>query len=94
MQRTYPRKIRLAVNQNSIDLGQPGHHHYCPLAHALRKRGFTRITVDIELANFRIGRNGRRVFARLPQKAQQFVKDFDNGRTVTPCTLALTIQTK
>jgi len=71
-------KLKVNVTRDDIKRGVRENIHLCPIARALRRLGFSKISVDqngIEIRN--------KVFD-IPPKASRFINDFDFEELVKP----------
>lgn len=73
-----PQQLIVKVTKQDIKEGVAESLHLCPIAKALRRIGFERISVDSD--SIQIGR--RKNVYELPWEATQFIEDFDNGINV------------
>ena len=75
--------MRVNVKKCDIERGVPESASLCPIARAVRRKGYERVVVGYDY--FRVGRlgHGGKEFM-LPITAFDFVCDFDYGKKVTP----------
>lgn len=75
--------ITVEVTQQDIERGRPGTCGECPVALALKRRGFTHVDVNEDL----ISVDNR--YYRSDSDVAWFIYNFDNGRPVFPQTFEL-----
>ena len=79
--------MNLRIKQRHIDNGVKSCSERCPISLALVENGCIRPNVGIQAIGFDV--YGKRVYCNTPDDAQQFISDFDNGRTVQPRVIEL-----
>ena len=72
------RRVRVEVTAADIATGEPTFCRSCPVALALLRAGFTRVSVGESIAAAEFGE------VPLPRKVASFVRHFDRGRPVKP----------
>lgn len=75
--------LTVTVTQEDIDNGEPLNSGFCPIALAIKRIGYQRVTVD----PFRIttiNDEERARFYRTPPVAVEFIREFDDLCTVAP----------
>ena len=79
--------MRVEVLQEHIEQGVRRNSGCCPIALALRDAGCQEVSVDTDEVHI----NGLTYVFDEAGEAEQFVIDFDNGKTVTPKVLHLCV---
>ena len=69
------RKVKIKVKQKHIDDGMRKSNSYCPIAMALKDRGYSNINVDQRSMIFETSRS--RWYGYLPLVARCFINNFD-----------------
>ena len=72
--------MRIAVTDQHIMLGLPGHGAFCPVALAMKDRGFTGAHVVDRSISWDEGDVVKCVLT--PQSVREFLDAYDNGRLV------------
>lgn len=78
---------KISVTARDIERGDPLNSLQCPIALACKRTFKRKAEVDGFTAEVKM-KNKTKVF-ELPEKAQNFVDDFDAGRTVKPFSFTL-----
>lgn len=77
--------LKVSVTKSNIQKGVCHSTSLCPIARAVRGKGFKRVNVNG--LDIQIGREGHGMkIYELPRKAQRFVMNFDDGLKVNPIT--------
>lgn len=76
-------KINVKISQEDIENGQRGDSGNCAIALALSKRGYRNVEVDVDSIDLCYQDKPYTTYA-LPYEMNSFIKDFDEGRIVTP----------
>ena len=79
--------MKIEVTQHDIDYGVRGEYSLCPIARAVKRKINGEVIVfgdDISFFTTDIIR--RYSYYKLPQKAKDFIKRFDEGKKVKPFT--------
>ena len=74
--------MRVNVTRADINKGCPESVHFCPIARAVRRKGYKRVSVGNTICIGQYG-HGLREFD-LPYTAMNFVDNFDAGEVVKP----------
>ena len=77
-------KTRIKVLQKHIDYGTAGSTIFCPIALALRAKGYKNVDVDDLEVRLCVKRSSKRLYANLPRRAKTFIEKYDNGFKVSP----------
>lgn len=87
---TNPKKIRLYVGKEDIEQGRQGSAKYCAIARALIRKGYEGVLVSSYIAT---GVKDQRYCSfELPERAQEFIKNFDNDTgSVKPTSFTLKV---
>ena len=72
----------IKVTKKHIKEGKCGSYRNCPIALALKSKGFTRVYVDG--GDVRAHNSAGFIDANLPIRAMKFIVKFDSGRPVKP----------
>ena len=76
--------MKVQVTQDHINTGWRRSHNWCPIGNAIRGMdGICEVTVGANRIVWVTARSGS-FEADTPARAEQFIKDFDNGRGVEP----------
>ncbi|AXH46555.1 hypothetical protein SEA_ROBINSPARKLES_110 [Gordonia phage RobinSparkles] len=76
--------MKVTVTQEHIDKGKPWEICNCPIALALKEKGFA--NVEVSTLAISVGKNNQALLNHysVPSIAKQFIKAFDDGQTVEP----------
>ncbi len=77
--------MKICVTKKDIANGTPTEPDCCPIALALIRAGFNDVSVDTDNVRLFVGKPS----LKLPQKAIDFIEQFDNGEEVDPFTFEL-----
>jgi hypothetical protein len=81
-------KVRIRVTEKHIDAGKPRKCNTCPIALAITDQ--TKATdVNVGVDNVLISAGGSYAKVELPEKAENFIADFDEEKAVKPFSFAL-----
>lgn len=85
-----PSAITVQVTQDDILNGKRSRCDQCPIARALTRAGFTEVSVGATIAVVaRPGIGTSESVYDLPEFANLFITNFDNGRPVEPFTFTM-----
>ena len=92
----------ISMTQQHIDEGTQHHCSLCPTARAIKdayaKQGITASMIDVAvgycgMVEITRLRDGKQAYHILPEEAEQWIKDYDNGRPVHPITFDMDLLT-
>jgi len=87
--------FRVKVTKKHINFGMMGDSDQCPIALALRGKGFEKVCVGTTDTYFEVLNGKSKSYSYyLPKKARQFIEDFDNAGDVSPIEFVLKEITK
>lgn len=75
-------KVKVEVKAKHIKAGLPENFRFCPIALAVKDKGFQRPYVTVEVSAY--DKEDNPVVASLPLKALNFIDKFDEGKKVKP----------
>lgn len=78
--------VRVDVTQDVLTNAVLGNSNRCAVAVALQRRfpSATHVTVDIHTMRLSIPENGKRYIFLTPGRVQQYIFDFDEGKSIKP----------
>lgn len=85
------KQLHVRVTRKHIENGCVLSQSFCPIALAVREKGYKRVTVNgSEIKTGRTGHGGKTY--KLPPIAEKFVRLFDYGSPVKPITFKANVQ--
>ena len=79
--------MKIEITQHDIDYGVRGEYSLCPIARAVKRKIYGKVTVSGDhISIFTTDIIRRYSYYKLPQKAKDFIKRFDEGKKVKPFT--------
>lgn len=76
--------MKVSVRQRHIAFSPPQHPELCPIARALMDLGWTNISVGAFNVTMQMPNSKQWYLYLLPEKARNFIRDFDAGQPVEP----------